>query len=980
MRPETPTVAMIRRIANKEINLFFASPIAYLFLATFAAVTLFVFFWGEAFFSRNIADVEPMFAWMPILLIFLCSSLTMRLWSEERRSGTLEHVITQPLPLWYFVIGKFVGCLFLLAIALFITLPLPITVSIIGELDWGPVLAGYLATFLLGAAYLSIGLFISARTDNQIVSLISAVALCTVFYLLGNSAITDFVGIRAGEWLRLLGTGSRFESITRGVIDTRDLYYYISLVAVFLVLNTYLLERERWANAKRTVHHQRWRIMVSLLIANALGVNLWLGQINAARFDVTAGNQYSISEATESYLAQLQEPLMLRGYFSAKTHPLLSPLVPQLRNLMQEYEIAGKGRVRVEFVDPVNHPDLEQEANQKFGISPVPFQVADRYQSAVVNSYFNVLVQYGDEHEVLGFRDLIEIKARQEADIEVQLRNPEHDLTRAVRKAMQSYQAAGNLFDTVKQDLQFSAYVSDDSRLPEQLVEYKNLVHQKLDEVMETAGGRLQVEFINPDDNGGQIAQKIATDYGFRPMASNLFSSDRFFFHMTLAPIGDDKQGQVVQIPIADMDEDSFQRNLDAAIKRFASGFTKTVAIATPQPDASTAQYGHGGSKYRQLEKLLGSDMKIQKEDLSDGTVSGAADVLMLLSPHKLDEKQVFAVDQYLMQGGTVIVVTSPYSAQFTSQSLTMQSHTSGLEDWLEHHGLIIEQKLVLDPQNAAFPIPVTRNVSGFQLREIRMLDYPYFIDVRGEGLNQENAITSELPQVNMAWASPVTVDNEKNAERKIIELLSSSPRSWLSSSFNIMPRVNADGDSLYEPEGEQRAHSLAVISSGRFDSYFADKSSPLLPITEKTTEQDFSGDVSDKNASNTDEADAKPDVITSVISRSPESARIILFASNDLATDQVNQVLGSASGGEYLNTLQLVNNSVDWSLDDSGLLSIRARGHFNRTLPAMEHNMQLIWEYINYGIALVLLVLVALCHRQRRLSRLKKYQQIFSS
>ncbi|MDH3379104.1 MAG: ABC transporter permease, partial [Gammaproteobacteria bacterium] len=109
MRPNVSSLTIIRRIATKEITLFFASPIAYLFLAVFAAVTLFVFFWGEAFFSRNIADVRPLFEWMPLLLVFLASALTMRLWSEEKRAGTLEHVLTQPVPLWHFVVSKFAG-------------------------------------------------------------------------------------------------------------------------------------------------------------------------------------------------------------------------------------------------------------------------------------------------------------------------------------------------------------------------------------------------------------------------------------------------------------------------------------------------------------------------------------------------------------------------------------------------------------------------------------------------------------------------------------------------------------------------------------------------------------------------------------------------------------------------------------------------------------------------------------------------------
>ena len=263
MQPEQRGGATVLRVAQKEVTLFFASPIAYLFLASFAAISLFVFFWGESFFARNIADVRPLFEWMPVLLIFLCATLTMRLWSEERRSGTLEHVLTQAVPLWQFVLGKFLGCLWLLVIALAVTLPLPITVALLGSLDWGPVLAGYLAALLMGAAYLSIGLFVSARSDNQIVSLISACALGGLFYLLGTDAFTGFFDTATGEILRQLGSGSRFDAITRGVIDLRDLVYYLSLALVFLCLNTFVLERERWAARGDRSHHRGWRLGVN---------------------------------------------------------------------------------------------------------------------------------------------------------------------------------------------------------------------------------------------------------------------------------------------------------------------------------------------------------------------------------------------------------------------------------------------------------------------------------------------------------------------------------------------------------------------------------------------------------------------------------------------------------------------------------------------------------------------------------------------
>lgn len=951
------------RIARKEITLFFASPIAYLFLATFAAVTLFVFFWGEAFFARNIADVRPLFEWMPVLLIFLSATLTMRLWSEERRTGTLESVLTQPVPLWHFVVGKFLGCLVLLAIALAITLPLPISVAFIGDLDWGPVFAGYLATLLMGAAYLSMGLFVSARAENQIVSLISATALCGAFYLVGSDAITNFFGNQVGEWMRLLGTGSRFESITRGVIDARDLAYYISLVLIFLSLNAFVLEKERWVYGGRRPQHRRWRMITGLLVVNALVLNVWLNQIQSARVDITEGRLYSISDATRNYLNQLQEPLLIRGYFSSKTHPLLAPLVPQLRDLIEEYQVTGGNKIRVEIVDPAADPEVETEANQKYGIQPVPFQVADRYQASIVSSYFNVLVQYGEEFQVLGFRDLIEVKAQNESDLDVRLRNPEHDLTRAIKKVLASYQSGGNLFASVPGDLTFTGYVSGDDLLPDQLAQFKLDVQAVVDEQRLASNGSLTVNFIEPEANGGAVAQQINQDFGFLPMATSLVSNDSFYFYMTLA-----KGDQVVQIPMDDLSQGSFTRNFEAALKRFAKGFTKTVALVAPQATPPQQHFARPtGPSFNNLQTFLSAELNVIQEDISDGSVTGEADILLLVAPEELDETQLFAVDQFLMQGGTVIAATSPFSASL-SNGLSVSLHDSGLEDWLAHHGITIEQSMVLDRQNTAFPLPVTRNVGGFQLQDFRMVDYPYFVNVRGDGLNEEQIITSELPQMTLAWASPIQVDRDAS-ERKITELVSSSQRSWTSKRTDVMPGWTEQGITSFPEEGELGSRLLAVLSEGRFDSYFADKPSPLLaeedanePVaaSEESAEQDFA--------------------VAGVIKRSPNSARLFVVSSNDLWRDQVLQLAAGLDQNQYLNSLQFAANAIDWSLEDAGLLSIRSRGHFNRTLPPMQEAQQAYWEYGNYGLAALALLLVAAVERLQRRRKMTRYQQLLAA
>ena len=208
-------------IAKKEFSTYFSSPVAFIFLGTFSAVCLFIFFWVEQFFARNIVDARPLFDWMPILLIFLSAALTMKMWSEERRMETLESLFTMPVKTLHLVLGKFFACLGLVAIALVLTVGVPLTVSFMGPLDWGPVLGAYTASLLLAAAYCSIGLYISSRNESQIASLILTTVIGFLFYLLGSLTFGSLVGHAWAEYLGLAATGVRFESITRGILDLR---------------------------------------------------------------------------------------------------------------------------------------------------------------------------------------------------------------------------------------------------------------------------------------------------------------------------------------------------------------------------------------------------------------------------------------------------------------------------------------------------------------------------------------------------------------------------------------------------------------------------------------------------------------------------------------------------------------------------------------------------------------------------------------
>ena len=934
----------VRRIALKELLQFFSSPVAYLFLASFLAVTLFIFFWVEAFFARNIADVRPMFEWMPVLLIFLSAALTMRMWSEEKRTGTMEYVATLPVSISTFVLGKFMACWILLGIALLLTLVLPLGVTLISELDWGPVFAGYLATILLGAAYLSIGLCVSARTDSQIVCLIFTCLGCGVFYLVGSPLMVDLFGQNTGEMLQLLGTGARFESITRGVLDSRDLYYYFSIAACFLVLNVYALESQRWTKTRiQTVAanpHRKWQLATGLVVLNILLVHAWLFLANPVRVDVTEEKMYSISTATRNYLAQLDEPLLVRGYFSTKTHPLLAPLVPQMKNLLAEISVAGGKKVRVEIIDPAEFPELEEEANRKYGIQPVPFQIPGRYQTSLVNSYFDIVLQYGDQYETLGFRDLIEVKMRGETDIDVQLRNPEFHLARSLKQVIYSFQAGGEVFANIVDKLTFTAFVSSPETLPVPLVEFSGIVEQVLAGFKEQAGDKLVVAFVDPSAGDGSGVQLIADKYGFTPMAADLLDTTGFYFYLVL-----ESENSVVQIPLAeDLSAQTLEHDIETALKRFARGYLKTVALFAPQYDSNRQE--PQASQYLQLADALRSDFDLLATQLQDGRVPGDAELLLVVDPKEINELQLFAIDQFLMQGGTVVLSVGSFETRFSADALAVAPRSTGLEDWLKMQGVQIKSSLVMDPQNAAFPVPVMREAGGFSFRDYQMLDYPYFVDVRSDGLSKDSPITAYLPQITMPWVSPIEIENETLA---ITELIRSSPGSWLSESTDVLPKVSASGQSGFAPQGEQGRSLLGVLLEGRFQSGFRGKVSPLLKAGELADGSEAKLKTLEKPG------DQKTASYTSVIEQSPDSARLLVFSSNEFLSDQMLGTLGSASGTLYLSSIDMMLNTLEWSLEDQQLLSIRSRGNFNRTLPPdLVAESQMIFEYIIYILALL--------------------------
>ncbi len=954
--------AQLWRVARKEFDAFFASPAAWLFLAAFLGVSLFLFFWVEAFFARNIADVRPLFEWIPLLLIFLVAALTMRAWSEERRAGTLEMLLTLPVSPTTLVLGKALAAWALVALALLLTVPLPVTVSLIGPLDWGPVVGGYIAALLLALAYIAMGLWVSARTDNPIVSLIGTVALAGGFWLVGADALTQLAGNRVGEWLALLGTGTRFDAITRGVIDLRDLLYYLTLAGVFLALNVFSLEHLRWAVDGDRVTHRRWFWLTGLLMLNLVLVNVWLERLNGARIDLTRGHLYTLSDTTRQYLKGLQEPLTVRAYFSAQTHPLLAPLVPQLRDLLREYELAGAGKVKVQVIDPQTDPEAEAEAGERFGVKPVPFQVASKYQSAVVNSYFDIVVQYGDQFEKLGFSDLIEVKLRGIDDVDVRLKNPEYDLTRTIKKVLYAYQAGGDLFAGLDGPVVFHGYISEGAtgKLPPAVAELNQALRDAVQAIKAKAGDRLVVDIRDPSAGDGSLGKELAARYGIKPLLLGLDGLDQFYFHILLEHDG---RTEIVPTPQT-VDTAGFQQAIEAGIKRFGGGLLHTIALYAPK---AVTRFGTPRDDYTQLVARLSQNAAVRRTDLADGQVPAQADLLVVADPKGLGTKQVFAIDQFLMRGGSVILGASPFATDLSGEGgIGIAPQATGLADWLAGFGLRLVDSLVMDPNNTPFPVPIKRQVGSYVIQEVRSLPYPFFPDIREDGM-ADAGVTAGLGQLTLTWPSPIETAPAGAGSRTLTRLLWSSPGSGVLESPDIQPDFVRYPDSGFPPPRGEGNQALAVMLEGRFDSAFAGAPSPLLVAGRDTQETTKGGPKADAD-------NPGSPVAGSVIERSPPGSRLVLIGSASLLTDPVLDLVSEATGTRYDKPLQLMENLVDWSLEDRGLLALRGRGEYSRMLAPMAPERRVYWEYVNYGLALLGLVLVGLwrqvARRRRRASQ----------
>jgi ABC-2 type transport system permease protein len=236
-------------LVKRELGAYFASPVAYVFLVIFLLLAGFFTFTAGSFFERGEASLGAFFGWHPWLYLAVVPAIGMRLWAEERRSGTLELLFTLPIATWQAILAKFLASWLFLGLALALTFPAIVTVNVLGQPDNGAIFAGYVGSFLLAGAYLAITCMTSAMTRNQVVAFILSVVVCLFLVLAGFNPVTDLMVRWASpavvDTVAAFSFVTHFDGFQRGVIDTRDLFFFLSVIGFALFATGVILRGHR---------------------------------------------------------------------------------------------------------------------------------------------------------------------------------------------------------------------------------------------------------------------------------------------------------------------------------------------------------------------------------------------------------------------------------------------------------------------------------------------------------------------------------------------------------------------------------------------------------------------------------------------------------------------------------------------------------------------------------------------------------------
>ncbi len=402
------------KIIKKELNSYFNSPIAYIILILFVGIS--GWFFAQDLFLGGQVDILGYVNLVPILFLLLIPGICMRLIAEERSRGTIEVIATLPLKDQDVILGKWLSAFILVAIGILVTLLFPLIASFLGNLDWGVVVASFIGLLLFALFFTSIGTFASSVAQTQIVAFVLGIFISFFFFIIGKVLFIIPTGLV--PLFNYLGIDSHLTNITRGILDSRDIIYFLSFSLLFIYGAFHFYARIK----ERLLKTTQWiLVLVIMVLANIILNRIFF------RFDLTQGNIYSLTPASAKILKGLPDNVVIKAYITSRLPFPYNTRAQYVTDLLNEYRQKSGGKIRFEHIDPVSREQMMDA--QRAGIMPLQFTEVKQGELGVKQGFMGLLFLFEDKREVI---PVVEDLSNLEYDITARIKKLTEEKTKTI--------------------------------------------------------------------------------------------------------------------------------------------------------------------------------------------------------------------------------------------------------------------------------------------------------------------------------------------------------------------------------------------------------------------------------------------------------------------------------------------------------------------------------------------------------------------
>ena len=908
MKKRNSTFTIMRR----ELSAYFTNPAAYIVTGLYLLLSGILFF--STFFLNGRAELRNYFSIMPLLLSLFVPALTMRLFSEELRSGSFETLLTLPVTEAQIVIGKFLAAFITSAAMICPTIFYAVTAKVFGQVDAGPIFCGFLGSLLLCALYSAVGIFASGMTKNQIIAFFTALAISFALTLVGSLLV--FLPAPLVKFFSWASATTHFQSIARGIVDSRDIIYFASVAALFLLLTV-----RRFVINWTREHSIDFALALAILaLANAAAGKAFV------RADLTGQRMYSLSKASKELVGALQEPLTVNAFFSADLPAPYNSVDQYLRDLLQEYKSQANKNFNYKFFDMSK--EESEDAARSYGLNQTQVQKVETTEVSAKAVWMSLAIVYGDNIKTF---DNINNSA-----------GLEYKLTTAMSKMISTNDALAQL----KGGLELILYPADELKGYgiAGLSKLEGLAKKAVAELNKKYEGQINFKVQNAS---GDEAKKLSEEYGVQSVSYD--DPDTKENKTTALGLVLKLDGQFRNIPLKLQNffgwrlagAENLQESVSSSIESLLS---KTVEIAYIT--------GHGelslsGDPYRQndltaenFRNALNDIYTLKEIDLGKDDIPLNIKCAIVNGPKtKFSEKELRKLDQFVMAGGNLLLCLAPLEEQ--SQGGQMPAYNkpdTGLETLLGAYGIVPGANYVMD-ENCF--------VQRQGMADSQKLNWAPLLEK--SQLDQKSPITKYLS--GMIFLQNGSIDISKAQEEaglKTTVLARSSDKSWAQSENIILyPGY------IFPPQEAEKLgkNNLAVLVEGKFKSAYAG----IAPAIED-----------EEKADGLEEGAKRDDIAAAqTLDKGIQNAKILLINSSQVTTQQL--IDDNASEPMSL----FMRNAVDVLNGQEDFCQMRTKGAALNLLSVKNPALATFFKLFNqFGLAILVAVLGLLVWRLRAVRR----------